>query len=79
MVVRERLVRDVTGGSLWPTLYVDWSVIILVQLQVHSLWQAAALHHAVPPELARTLAAKNNTKAVWDTLATPRPLRARGK
>lgn len=54
-----------------------------VQLQVHGLWDAvnegdvddhddraalSALLRAVPPELVRTLAAKDNAKAAWDTL-----------
>jgi hypothetical protein len=62
---------------------VDWVVIMRVQLQVHGLWDAvseddaderddhaalAALLRAVPPELVRTLAAKDNAKAAWDTL-----------
>jgi hypothetical protein len=44
LVVRERVAREVTGGSQWPTLtrtnYADWSVIMRVQLQVHGLWEA---------------------------------------
>jgi hypothetical protein len=58
-----------------------------VQLQVHGLWEAvsegdvddhedraalAALLRAVPPELVRTLAAKDNAKVAWDTLKTLR-------
>jgi hypothetical protein len=56
-----------------------------VQLQVHGLWVAvnegavdededraalSALLRAVSPELVHTLAAKDNTKAAWDTLKT---------
>jgi hypothetical protein len=35
------MVRDVTGGSHWPTLtrtnYTDWAVLMRIQLQVHTL------------------------------------------
>ncbi|XP_071685113.1 uncharacterized protein [Lolium perenne] len=41
---RERVVRDVTGGSQWPTMtrtnYADCAVLMRVQLQVHGLWEA---------------------------------------
>lgn len=72
---------------LMRTNYADWSVIMRVQLQVHGLWDAvteddvdehddraalSALLQAVPPELVRTLAAKDNAKAAWDTLRTLR-------
>jgi hypothetical protein len=58
-------------------------MIMRVHLQVHGLWEAvseddadeqddraalAALLCTVPPELVRTLAAKDNAKAAWDTL-----------
>jgi hypothetical protein len=58
-----------------------------VQLQVHGLWDAvnedgadehedraalSALLRAVSPDLVRTLAAKDNAKAAWDTLKTLR-------
>jgi hypothetical protein len=85
------VVRDVTGGSQWPTLtrtnYADWAVLMRVQLQVHGLWEAvnegdcdehddraalSALLRAVPPELVRVLAAKDNAKAAWDTIKTLR-------
>ncbi|KAK1630190.1 hypothetical protein QYE76_004505 [Lolium multiflorum] len=40
LVVRERVAREVTGGSVADparTNYADWSVIMRVQLQVHGL------------------------------------------
>jgi hypothetical protein len=41
-VIRERVARDVSGGTEWPTLmrtnHADWSVLMRVQLQVHGLW-----------------------------------------
>src|SRR5438105_9124934 len=68
---------------LTRTNYADWAIIMLVQLQAQGLWDAvnlgdvndhedrlalAALLRAVPPELVRTLAARDNAKAAWDTL-----------
>jgi hypothetical protein len=69
--------------TLTRTNYADWAVLMRVQLQVHGLWDAvnedecdehedraalSALLRAVPPELVRTLAAKDNAKAAWDML-----------
>jgi transposase InsO family protein len=73
--------------TLTRTNYADWAVLMRVQLQVHGLWDAvnedecdehedraalSALLRAVPPELVRTLAAKDNAKAAWDMLRTLR-------
>src|SRR6266542_1821243 len=72
---------------LTRTNYADWAIIMRVQLQAQGLWDAvnlgdvndnedrlvlAALLRAVPPELVRTLAARDNAKAAWDTLKTLR-------
>src|SRR5438132_6302273 len=68
---------------LTRTNYADWTIIMRVQLQAQGLWDVvnlgdvndhedwlalAALLRAVPPELVRTLAARDNAKAAWDTL-----------
>ncbi|KAK1677159.1 hypothetical protein QYE76_038007 [Lolium multiflorum] len=73
--------------TLTRTNYADWAVLMRVQLQVHGLWDSmnedeceehedraalSALLRAVPPELVRTLAAKDNAKAAWDMLRTMR-------
>ncbi|KAK1650424.1 hypothetical protein QYE76_068229 [Lolium multiflorum] len=83
--VAQEVTGGLQWPTLTRTNYADWSVIMRVQLQVHGLWEAvsegdvddhedravlAALLHAVPPELVRTLTAKDNAKAVWDTLKT---------
>ena len=72
---------------LTRTNYADWAIIMRVQLQAQGLWDAvnlgdvddhedrlalAALLRALQPELVRTLAAKDNAKATWDTLRTLR-------
>jgi hypothetical protein len=69
--------------TLTRTNYADYAVLMRVQLQVHGLWEAvnegdcdehddraalSALLRAVPPELVRVLAAKDNAKAAWDTI-----------
>jgi hypothetical protein len=73
----------------WLTLttktnYMDWAVIMHVQLQVHGLWDAvnegngddraslATVLWAMSPEFLCTLAAKDNAKTSWDTIKTPR-------
>ena len=67
--------------------YAEWAMVMRVQLQAQHLWDViefgadnehddraalAALLRAVPPELVRTLAAKDNAKAAWETLKTMR-------
>ena len=73
--------------TLTRSNYAEWAMVMRVQLQAQHLWDAiefgaddehddraalAALLRAVPPELVRTLAAKDNAKAAWDTLKTMR-------
>src|SRR6266542_2235195 len=91
VVVHERIIREGGGSVQYPVLtrtnYVDWAIIMRIQLQAQGLWDAVnlgdvndhkdrlaltALLRAVPPELVRTLAARDNAKAAWDTLKTLR-------
>jgi hypothetical protein len=67
--------------------YAEWATVMRIQLQAAHLWDAielgpdegsddrsalAALLRAVPPELVRTLAAKDSAQAAWETLKTMR-------
>src|SRR6266508_1964630 len=70
---------------LTRTNYADWAIIMRIQLQAQGLWDAvnlgdvndhedrlalAALLRAMPPELVRTLAVRDNARAAWDILKT---------
>ncbi|KAK1681874.1 hypothetical protein QYE76_042722 [Lolium multiflorum] len=91
MVVVERVIRESDGGGHVPPLtrtnYVEWALLMKVQLQVAGVWDVvvtgvgdprddrraiAAILRGVPPELLRTLAVKDTAKAAWDTLKTMR-------
>jgi hypothetical protein len=90
-VVVERIICESDGGGHVPPLtrtnYVEWALLMKVQLQVAGLWDAvttdvgeprddrralSAIPRGVPPELLRTLAIKDTAKAAWDTLKTMR-------
>ncbi|KAK1648821.1 hypothetical protein QYE76_066626 [Lolium multiflorum] len=73
--------------TLTRTNYAEWAMVMRVQLQAQHLWDAivyggdddgddraalAALLRAVPPELVRTLAAKDCAKTAWETIKTMR-------
>ena len=69
--------------ALTRTNYADWAILMKVQLQAQGLWDVvedgpgdlledrramSVLLRAVPPELIRTLGAKDTAKEAWDTL-----------
>ena len=72
---------------LTRTNYVEWSILMKVHLQAARLWEAVEMGDAdhpddrtalgvilrgVPPEMLRTLAAKDSAKEAWDTVKTLR-------
>ena len=83
----ERVVRESDGAAHFPLLtrtnYIDWVILMKVQLQAQGLWDVvedgpgdhredrramSVLLRAVPPELIRTLGVKETAKQAWDTL-----------
>jgi hypothetical protein len=86
-------VRESSGGAAgivsWPTLtktnYIEWAILMRVQLQGAGLWDAVetddipghqerqalgTILHSVPTEMVQVLATKDNAKAVWDAIKT---------
>jgi hypothetical protein len=76
-----------TYPTLTRSNYAKWAKVMRVQLQAQHLWGViqygadddcddraalAALLHAMPPELVRTLAIKDCAKTAWETIKTMR-------
>jgi hypothetical protein len=85
-VVREST-ANVSYPTLTRSNYAEWAMVMRVQLQAARLWDVikygadddqddraalAALLRAVPPEMVRTLAAKDCAKTAWETIKTMR-------
>jgi hypothetical protein len=85
------IVRDVGPGGGCPTLtktyYVEWVVVVRIQLQVRHMWEAVryddvdyyedrraldALIVAVPSEMQFSLSNKRTAKEAWDAIAAAR-------
>lgn len=78
---------SVTYPTLTRTNYSDWAVLMRVNLQAQGLWEAvdtgdvpfhedrqalSAILRAVPAEMLRPLAEKDNAKDAWDALKSMR-------
>uniref|UniRef100_A0ACD5XRG8 Uncharacterized protein n=1 Tax=Avena sativa TaxID=4498 RepID=A0ACD5XRG8_AVESA len=85
-VVRESS-GNATYPTLTRSNYAEWAMVMRVQLQAARLWDVieygadddhdnraalTALLRAVPPEMVRTLAAKDCAKTAWETIKTMR-------
>jgi hypothetical protein len=78
---------SVTYPTLTRSNYSDWAVLMRVNLQAQGLWEAvdtgdvpfhedrqalSAILRAVPAEMLRPLAEKDNAKDAWDALKSMR-------
>jgi hypothetical protein len=87
----QRVIREVSARSGYPTLtktnYLDWALLMKVNLRARMLWDVIehggadiheemmaldALCSVVPSEMVSSIADKLTTKEAWKTIADPR-------
>jgi hypothetical protein len=90
-VVIKRVVENATVSIIYPVLthtnYLEWSLVMRVNLQAAGLWDAihkgagdyrddrnapATLLRAVPPKMQAGLAVKETTKEAWEAIRSIR-------